>query len=172
MDNAGSSAGEAVSKPWEPLAVVDVVCLGLAGTLQGFALLICMHLIRWRKWPPYVSKNVNLVIITTVSGVLWTIASCSSLGFVRWKKGDILAACALEVSITCFPNRPPRIPCAYGCFSKQLAGKLSIALTKIEKQRSLPCYSSRLPAVSETFYRKLDHRKWNILGNETEVVWS
>ncbi len=48
--------------PWEPLSVVDVSVLGLVGTLQLFALLICVHLLRNRKWPPYVTKNPILVV--------------------------------------------------------------------------------------------------------------
>lgn len=28
------------------------------------SLVMCVHLFRWRNWPPYVTKSVNLVIIT------------------------------------------------------------------------------------------------------------
>lgn len=43
-----------------------IICslLGFIGALQVLSLLMCVHLLRWRKWPPYVTKNVSLVVIT------------------------------------------------------------------------------------------------------------
>lgn len=96
-EDEGGTGGDAVSEAWEPLSVVDAVILALVGTLQGLALLICVHLIRWRKWPPYVTKNVTLVVISTVSGVLWTVAVYLNTGFIRRQEGDILAACDFMV---------------------------------------------------------------------------
>ncbi|CAN0019425.1 unnamed protein product [Ectocarpus sp. 12 AP-2014] len=55
-------------EPWEPLTMADYLMLGIVGTFQAFALGVCIHLFRWRKWPPYVTKNVDIVIIM-VSGV-------------------------------------------------------------------------------------------------------
>lgn len=52
-----------VEDPWEPLDLVDYLALGMVGAMQALALGICMHLIRWRKWPPYLTKNVDVVII-------------------------------------------------------------------------------------------------------------
>ena len=49
---------------WEPLSSVDYFMLGLVGTFQAAALLVCAHLIWYRRWPPYVTKNVNIVVIT------------------------------------------------------------------------------------------------------------
>lgn len=93
-------AGAPVSESWEPLSVVDFCVLGLVGTFQAFAVLVCVHLIWWRTWPPYVTKNVDLVAISTISGVLWMIAIALTK-FVRREKGDILAACDFDVSQGC-----------------------------------------------------------------------
>lgn len=49
---------------WEPLSGADYFILGLVGTFQVAALVVCGHLIWYRTWPPYVTKNVNLVVIT------------------------------------------------------------------------------------------------------------
>lgn len=111
MDDAGGTGQDApaVSEPSVTLSRVDGILVGLVGTWQAFALLICVHLIWCRKWPPYVTKNVALVVIATVSGVLWTVATYLSRGFVSREKGDILANCALEVRNNYFPvfNKPP-----------------------------------------------------------------
>ncbi|CAM9276032.1 unnamed protein product, partial [Pylaiella littoralis] len=85
---------------WKPLSAVDYSLLGFIGALQVLSLLMCVHLLRWRKWPPYVTKNVSLVVITTVSGVLWTLAMALSCGFFRRREGDLLAACDLERFLT------------------------------------------------------------------------
>eukprot|EP00904_Undaria_pinnatifida_P012481 jgi/Undpi1/8363/HiC_scaffold_25.g10831.m1 len=58
--------------------------------------MICVHLLWCRRWPPYVTKNVNLVVIATFSGVLWTLAMANSTGFWRRHSGDVLAACDFE----------------------------------------------------------------------------
>lgn len=52
------------------LACLWYLCslLGVIGALQMLSLLMCVHLLMWRKWPPYVTKNVNLVVIA-VSGL-------------------------------------------------------------------------------------------------------
>lgn len=47
---------------WEPLSFVDFVLLGMVATFQVAALLVCAHLVRWRKWPPYLTKNVDVVV--------------------------------------------------------------------------------------------------------------
>lgn len=48
---------------WEPLTMVDYIMLGFVGTAQAFALGVCVHLLSWRNWPPYVTKNVDIVIV-------------------------------------------------------------------------------------------------------------
>lgn len=53
----------AVETTWEPLSSVDYFVLGFVGVMDMLALLICAHLLWYRKWPPYVTKNVNLVVI-------------------------------------------------------------------------------------------------------------
>lgn len=101
MDDAGGTGQDAaVSDPSVTLYRVDGILVGLVGTWQAFALLICAHLIWCRQWPPYITKNVTLVVIATVSGVLWTVATYLSRGFVNREKGDILANCGLEVRLT------------------------------------------------------------------------
>ncbi|CAM9258383.1 unnamed protein product, partial [Scytosiphon promiscuus] len=87
-------------QPWEPLSSVDYAILGFNATFQVAALLICVHLLWCRKWPPYVTKNVNLVVIATLSGVLWTLAMAVSCGFIEREAGDILAACDFERFLT------------------------------------------------------------------------
>ena len=119
MDDAGGTGQDApaVSEPSVALSRVDGILVGLVGTWQALALLICVHLIWCRKWPPYVTKNVALVVIATVSGVLWTVATYLSRGFVSREKGDILANCALEVRITTFQfstNHHFCVPRTYG----------------------------------------------------------
>ncbi|CAN0260055.1 unnamed protein product, partial [Laminaria digitata] len=84
------------SEVWEPLSSVDYFMLGLVGTFQMAALLVCAHLIWYRRWPPYVTKNVNIVVITIISGVLWTVTKAIEAGFVRRRVGDVLAACDFE----------------------------------------------------------------------------
>ena len=96
-DDAGSTMEGPFSEPWEPLSVVDVSLLGLVGTFQAFAVLICVHLICCRKWPPYVTKNVDLVVTSAVAGALSTIAVAISFGFFRREQGDFLASCNFEV---------------------------------------------------------------------------
>eukprot|EP00904_Undaria_pinnatifida_P012482 jgi/Undpi1/8364/HiC_scaffold_25.g10832.m1 len=81
---------------WEPLSGADYFILGLVGTFQVAALVVCGHLIWYRTWPPYVTKNVNLVVITILSGVLWTVTKAIEAGFFRRRVGDILAACDFE----------------------------------------------------------------------------
>eukprot|EP00903_Cladosiphon_okamuranus_P006658 g6501.t1 len=83
-------------QPWEPLSLVDLFILGMVGTFQLVALAVCVHLVRWRKWPPYLAKNVDVVIISTFAGILWTGTKAIEVGFVRRRVGDILAACDLE----------------------------------------------------------------------------
>eukprot|EP00903_Cladosiphon_okamuranus_P006660 g6502.t2 len=83
-------------QPWEPLSLVDLFILGMVGTFQLVALVVCIHLVRWRKWPPYLTKNVDVVIISTFAGILWTGTKAIEVGFVRRRVGDILAACDLE----------------------------------------------------------------------------
>lgn len=55
---------------WQPLTSVDYLVLGFVGTLQLAAFLVCVHLIWYRKWPPYVTKNVNLVVIAVSLSIL------------------------------------------------------------------------------------------------------
>ncbi|CBJ31524.1 similar to regulator of G-protein signaling 16 [Ectocarpus siliculosus] len=84
-------------EPWEPLTFVDYVMLGMVGAFQAFALGVCIHLIRWRKWPPYVTKNVDIVIIMTLAGFAWTFASALETGIIERSEGDFLANCYFEV---------------------------------------------------------------------------
>ncbi|CAM9832099.1 unnamed protein product [Ectocarpus sp. 12 AP-2014] len=83
-------------EPWEPLTMADYPMLGIVGTFQAFALGVCIHLFRWRKWPPYVTKNVDIVIIMTFAGFAWTFAGALENGLIRRSEGDILAKCPLE----------------------------------------------------------------------------
>lgn len=102
-ETVGGTAVGSVSESgetWETLSLVDFIILGLVSTLQAFTFAICVHLIRWRKWPPYITKNVDLVITSAVSGILWTITKAVANGFARREEGDILAACDFEVSIS------------------------------------------------------------------------
>jgi len=89
------------SEPWEHLSIVDVSVLGFVGTLQVFALLVCAHLVRNRKWPPYVTKNPILVVIA--------VREPAGVGVVRARGGRVLlavvfwhtAACSAAVPSTC-----------------------------------------------------------------------
>ncbi|CBJ31530.1 hypothetical protein Esi_0262_0022 [Ectocarpus siliculosus] len=81
---------------WEPLTMVDYTMLGFVGTVQAFALGVCVHLLIWRNWPPYVTKNVDIVIVMTFAGFAWTIAGALENGLIRRTEGDILAKCPLE----------------------------------------------------------------------------
>lgn len=53
-----------LKRDWEPLSAPDYAVLAFSGTWQIFALVVCVHLLLNRQWPPYVTKNVTLVIIT------------------------------------------------------------------------------------------------------------
>ncbi|CAM9296984.1 unnamed protein product, partial [Ectocarpus sp. 8 AP-2014] len=95
-------------EPWEPLTMADYLMLGIVGTFQAFALGVCIHLFRWRKWPPYVTKNVDIVIVmvecsevagfhagiqrtsiyphlvlVTFAGFAWTFAGALENGLIR-----------------------------------------------------------------------------------------
>lgn len=52
------------SAVWEPLSDADYFIVAFVGVCQALALFMCVHLVWCRKWPPYVTKNVNLVVIT------------------------------------------------------------------------------------------------------------
>lgn len=49
---------------WEPLSLVDFGVIGFVATFQVLALWVCGHLLWWRGWPPYVTKNANLIVIS------------------------------------------------------------------------------------------------------------
>ncbi|CBJ28889.1 hypothetical protein Esi_0123_0031 [Ectocarpus siliculosus] len=85
------------NQPWEPLGMLDFFVLGMVSTFQLVALGVCAHLVKWRKWPPYLTKNVDVVIISTFAGILWTATKAIEVGFVRRRAGDLLAACDFEV---------------------------------------------------------------------------
>ncbi|CAM9272311.1 unnamed protein product [Ectocarpus sp. 4 AP-2014] len=84
------------NQPWEPLGMLDFFVLGMVSTFQLVALGVCAHLVKWRKWPPYLTKNVDVVIISTFAGILWTATKAIEVGFVRRRVGDLLAACDFE----------------------------------------------------------------------------
>eukprot|EP00903_Cladosiphon_okamuranus_P013298 g12395.t2 len=86
--------------PWEPLGFVDYAVLGGVGSLQAAALIVCVHLMHWRKWPPYLVKNVDIVIFMTLAGFFWTFAKALETGFIRRSEGDILAWCYLETFLS------------------------------------------------------------------------
>ncbi|CAM9451135.1 unnamed protein product, partial [Ectocarpus sp. 4 AP-2014] len=87
-------------EPWEPLTFVDYLMLGMVGTFQAVALGMCIHLIRWRKWPPYVTKNVDIVIIMTLAGFAWTFASALQSGLIPRNEGDFLAICYIDTTLS------------------------------------------------------------------------
>lgn len=64
VDDDGAGADGEVSEAWEPLSAPDFWVVGFVATFQTVSLLVCVHLIRWRIWPPYVIKNVGIVIIS------------------------------------------------------------------------------------------------------------
>ncbi|CAM9258459.1 unnamed protein product [Scytosiphon promiscuus] len=86
----------ATTEPWQPLGLLDFFVVGMVSTFQVAAFGVCIHLVQWRKWPPYVTKNVNVVIISTFAGILWTAAKAIEVGFIRRSAGDVLAACDFE----------------------------------------------------------------------------
>lgn len=63
-DGIEEAAVEALGRAWVPLSTADYAVLAFGCTWQAFALVVCLHLFWNRKWPPYVTKNVTLVIIT------------------------------------------------------------------------------------------------------------
>ncbi|CAM9739286.1 unnamed protein product, partial [Ectocarpus fasciculatus] len=81
---------------WEPLSAPDFWVVGFVVAFQTVSLLVCVHLVRWRNWPPYIIKNVDIVIISTISGVLWNVAMAISAGYIRRERGDVLADCGFE----------------------------------------------------------------------------
>lgn len=66
-ESNGTMVGVGEEREWEPLSTPDYAVLAFAGTWQVFALAVCVHLLVNRHWPPYVTKNVTLVIITVSS---------------------------------------------------------------------------------------------------------
>lgn len=59
-----------VNQPWEPLGMLDYFVLGMVSTFQLVALGVCVHLVKCRKWPPYLTKNVDVVIISVSQSLL------------------------------------------------------------------------------------------------------
>lgn len=60
--NGGDGDGDGYwPKPWQPLHTTDYVMLALSAVHQVFMLAVVVHLVWRRDWPPYVTKNVNLV---------------------------------------------------------------------------------------------------------------
>lgn len=47
--------------PWKSLSWPDYSMLGFTAIHQLILLAVVVHLVRKRDWPPYVTKNVNLV---------------------------------------------------------------------------------------------------------------
>lgn len=79
----GGGGDTASSEPWEPLSSVDFGILGFVATFQAAALLVCVHLLWWRKWPPYVTKNVNLVVIAV--SVSTSLTAAARYGVLSWR---------------------------------------------------------------------------------------
>lgn len=68
-----------LEREWEPLSFPDYAMLAFTGTWQFVALVVCVHLLLNRHWPPYVTKNVTLVIITVRLGASWSLSASSML---------------------------------------------------------------------------------------------
>ncbi|CAM9438571.1 unnamed protein product [Choristocarpus tenellus] len=61
-------AWASIDRDWEPLGTPDYIVLFFVGLWQLSTLLVCVHLAWCRNWPPYVTMNINLVVLT-VSGM-------------------------------------------------------------------------------------------------------
>lgn len=64
-----STENDATSTPWVPLGYGDYALLLAVSWAQTISLGMCVHLWWNRKWPPYITKNVDLVA-TCVSVLL------------------------------------------------------------------------------------------------------
>lgn len=72
VGGGGGGGGGDDGRDWMPLKGVDYCMLVLVSTCQVFALAVCLHLFLNRHWPPYVTKNVTLVIVTVRTNYFFT----------------------------------------------------------------------------------------------------
>ena len=64
MPAADDAAEDDASTPWEPLSSADYAVLTVVAFCQTVALAMCVHLLWCRKWPPYITKSVGLVVVS------------------------------------------------------------------------------------------------------------
>ncbi|CAM9758034.1 unnamed protein product [Ascophyllum nodosum] len=100
MPAADDAAEDDASTPWEPLSSADYAVLTVVAFCQTVALAMCVHLLWCRKWPPYITKSVGLVVVSTCSGVLWGATLFIHYGYFRREEEDILAECDFELFLT------------------------------------------------------------------------
>ncbi|CAM9494903.1 unnamed protein product, partial [Ascophyllum nodosum] len=81
---------------WTPLSRHDYVHLGITIGYQCLVLLVVLHLWLCRTWPPYIPRQISLVCLTGVAGVVAYIGALVAYGVVERHEGDFLASCGVE----------------------------------------------------------------------------
>lgn len=75
---------------WTPLRRSDWVHLGITIAYQAVVLLTVLHLWTCRQWPPYVSRQISLVCMTGIAGVVAYFGALVAYGVIRRHDNDFL----------------------------------------------------------------------------------
>ncbi|CAN0158874.1 unnamed protein product, partial [Scytosiphon promiscuus] len=94
--SASSSAMYDDDDIWTPLHTMDYLHLGITATYQVLVLVVVTHLWLCRKWPPYIPRQISLVCITGIAGVVAYFGALIAYGVFERQEGDFLANCAVE----------------------------------------------------------------------------
>lgn len=78
---------------WEPLEHDDWAHLGITVGYQALVLVAVLHLWWCRTWPPYVPRQINLVCLTGLGGMLAYLGTLIASGAVDRHDGDFIGEC-------------------------------------------------------------------------------
>ncbi|CAN0043469.1 unnamed protein product [Choristocarpus tenellus] len=93
---SSSSASLEGEREWLPLTSGDHAVLGITIGYQLVVLVTVAHLLWWRDWPPYVTKNIAIICFTGVAGVIAYFGALVAYGVIDRQEDDFLANCAVE----------------------------------------------------------------------------
>eukprot|EP00903_Cladosiphon_okamuranus_P012393 g11615.t1 len=98
QEGSGSSSSATFDDDdvWTPLKTTDFIHLGVTVAYQFLVLAVVAHLWVCRKWPPYIPRQITLVCITGIAGVVAYCGALIAYGVVEREEGDLLANCAVE----------------------------------------------------------------------------
>ncbi|CAM9833165.1 unnamed protein product [Ectocarpus fasciculatus] len=74
----------------------DWVHIALTGLYQLVVFMVVFHLWRQRSWPPYCPRQICLVCMTGLTGIVAYLGALITAGTMRRRAGDIFAHCGLD----------------------------------------------------------------------------